>query len=262
MCSRPPSLSVLPQRAERGVPSARRSRARVSTDPRNCRNTASRNKQVLVDGAWLESGEFISTCHGDDRLGGGNAADAADGDGARFLWLQARPRLSSRRSLGFFLLPARISAPTPRLPSSRATGSARRRTVFCEQLRSLRGRRTMATSCSRTAARRASLTRRGSSGGGVTVVVSVVVSAVQYGDGAHMEVGGGDGYTTSESRCTRVSLQRVCAESVLLLPSRQPLCRARGGDIILIWVDLFDHFSARIASSTLRTRDLMCSARL
>ena len=94
------------------------------------------------------------------------------------------------------------------------------------------------------------------------MVVSVVVSAVQYGDGAHMEVGGGDGYTTSESRCTRVSLQRVCAESVVLLPSRQPLCRARGGDIILIWVDLFDHFSARIASSTLRTRDLMCSARL
>ena len=51
-----------------------------------------------MDGAWLESGEFISTCHGDDRLGGGNVANAADGNGARFLWLQAHP-------LGFFLLP-------------------------------------------------------------------------------------------------------------------------------------------------------------
>ena len=33
-------------------------------------------------------------------------------------------------------------------------------------------------------------------------------------------------------------------------------------DIILIWVDLFDRSAARTASSTSRTRDLMCSARL
>jgi hypothetical protein len=160
------------------------------------------------------------------------------------------------------LLPARISAPAPRLPSSRATSSTRRRTEFCEQLRSLRGRRTMATSCSRTAARRASRTRQGSSGGGVTVVVSVVVSAVQYGDGAHMEVGGGDGYTTSESRRARVTLQRVFAERVALLRVSNCCAARAAGDIILMWVDLFDRSIARTASSTSRTRDLMCSARL
>ena len=59
------------------------------------------------------------------------------------------------------------------------------------------------------------------------MVVSVVVSAAQYSDGAHMEVGRGDGHTAS--RRARVTLQRVFAERVALLPSLQLLCRARGG---------------------------------
>ena len=77
-----------------------RPRARVSVA--TCLETttafampAPRNRtppQVLADGAWLESGEFVSTCFGDDGFGGGGDArgDAGDGDGARFLWLQAR----------------------------------------------------------------------------------------------------------------------------------------------------------------------------
>ena len=93
------------------------------------------------------------------------------------------------------------------------------------------------------------------------MVVLVVVSAVQYGDRAHMTVSGDDGYTTSESRRARVTLQRVFAESFALLQVANCCAMRAAGDIILIGVDLFDRSTARTASSTSRTRGSTCLAR-
>ena len=93
------------------------------------------------------------------------------------------------------------------------------------------------------------------------MVVSVVVSAVNYGDGAHMKVDGGDGYTKSESRRARVTLQRVFAERFALLRVANCCATRAAGDIILIGVDMFDRSTARTASSTSRTRGSTCLAR-